>query len=423
MQSKTAALCTLALALSALVLPIPVAAQSEDSVADLRTELETMRQQYEVRIAALEARLAELEAQEQVDELAQIRQAAEAAAGTTPGAGSATPSEALQGPTVGRERNLNRLNPEMSLTGIVLANSADPGRNEIQAQEFEFDVVAALDPFSMTRVTLAFREEEVEVEEGYLRYSALPGSLELTAGKFRQRWGLLNRQHRHALPQSDYPLVYQEFFGEEGLDQTGLSFHWLLPKLWASSNGLSLEVTNGENDVAFAGEFFDDFSLLGRFSNFWVLNAATYFEWGLSGITGKTAAGGDSRIYGTDFSYQWSPPSRAKYRGINWKTEFLWSQKDDEFGEQQDAWGGYSFLEGIVAQNLSLGVRLDRAADPLEPDDYQWGLLPYVTWWQSEFVRLRGEYGYYKLKPSGETENRFTIQLTWAAGPHKHTTY
>jgi hypothetical protein len=46
-----------------------------------------------------------------------------------------------------------------------------------------------------------------------------------------------------------------------------------------------------------------------------------------------------------------------------------------------------------------------------------------LTWWQSEFVRLRGEYGYLRDSRTGERENRFTLQLTWAAGPHKHETY
>ena len=76
-----------------------------------------------------------------------------------------------------------------------------------------------------------------------------------------------------------------------------------------------------------------------------------------------------------------------------------------------------------MARNFYLGVRIDRAEDPLAPDEYQWGILPYITWWQSEYVRLRGEYGHYKLEPSGENENRFTLQLTWAAGPHTHAIY
>ena len=421
MLASSVGRCFLAVTLATAALSPPATANDEDPVAALRAEFETMRLQYEERIAALEARLAELEAQDEASELAALRRAAEDAADS--GSHSAPPATSTEGPTVGRERNLNRLNPEISVTGIVLANSADPGRNEVQAQEFELDLQAALDPFSSTRVTLAVREEGVEIEEGYLRYSSLPGSLDLLAGKFRQRWGLLNRQHRHALPQSDYPLVYQALFGEEGLAQTGVSLGWLLPKLWASSNELSLEITNGENDVAFAGEFFEDFSFLGRLSSYWDLSQATYFEWGLSGLAGTTATDGANQVFGTDFSLRWSPPARAKYRGLLWRTELLWSLKDDELGEQQDSWGGYSYLEGLVARNLYLGARLDRAADPLLPDSWQWGVLPYVTWWQSEYVRLRGEYGYYQHEPSGEDENRFTLQVTWAAGPHKHAVY
>ena len=74
-----------------------------------------------------------------------------------------------------------------------------------------------------------------------------------------------------------------------------------------------------------------------------------------------------------------------------------------------------------VARNH--GHRLDRVEQPLEPDLYRWGVLPYLTWWQSEYVRLRGEYGYLVNEPTGESENRFTLQLTWAAGPHKHAIY
>jgi hypothetical protein len=80
-------------------------------------------------------------------------------------------------------------------------------------------------------------------------------------------------------------------------------------------------------------------------------------------------------------------------------------------------------LEGLLSRNLWAGVRLDRAEQPLQPDLYRWGVLPYLTWWQSEYVRLRGEYGYLVNEPTGESENRFTLQLTWAAGPHKHAIY
>ena len=48
-----------------------------------------------------------------------------------------------------------------------------------------------------------------------------------------------------------------------------------------------------------------------------------------------------------------------------------------------------------------------------------WGLSPYLTFWQSEFVRLRGQYSYRDHNMHG-TDQRFELQLTFAAGPHKH---
>jgi hypothetical protein len=401
---------------------LSVGAEATDSVAALRAEMESLRNDYEQRIAELEKRLDELEGLQPAApeaEMDAIRAAAHAAAAT----GVQLPPPATEGPVVGRERNLNRLNPEISATGIFLANKVGGESGEFAIDEVELDIQAALDPFSRMRLTFAYHGEEVEIEEGFVLWGALPGAMQIMAGKFRQRFGTLNRQHLHALPQSEYPLAIQTYFGEEGLAQTGVSFSWLLPRLWATTNELTLEITNGENETAFGGEMFEDPSFLGRFNSFWDVGEASYVEWGLSGIVGKTVEKGDSAVWGTNFTYSWSPPGRALYRGFNWRTELFLSQRDDEFGEQQDAWGGFTYLEGLLARNLWAGVRFDRAEQPLEPDNYRWGVLPYLTWWQSEYVRLRGEYGYLVNEPTGESENRFTLQLTWAAGPHKHAIY
>ncbi|HEX6862448.1 MAG TPA: hypothetical protein VF414_06520, partial [Thermoanaerobaculia bacterium] len=150
---------------------------------------------------------------------------------------------------------------------------------------------------------------------------------------------------------------------------------------------------------------------------------ATWAELGLSGIGGTNGQGGESRVWGTDFTLHWQPPQRAKYREVTWRTELLRSERDDENGELQEAWGGYSYLESLVARNLSAGVRYDRVEDPLDPGHVRWGVFPNLTWWQSEYVRLRAEYGFVKDDLSGDKENRFSLQLTWAAGPHKHETY
>jgi hypothetical protein len=402
----------------------PALASRATAIEQIRSEIAELRQEYETRLAGLEERLAILEGgsapgADAMSDVERLRQAAREAAG-----GIAAPPVTASDPVaVGRERNLNRLNPEVSFTGSMLGTSSDAAREEFSLQEFELDLQSALDPFSRTRWTIAFGEEGVEIEEGYVLYTSLPGGLQLTAGRFRQPFGALNRQHLHALPQSTYPLVLERLFGEEGLAQTGLSFAWLLPKPWATANEVVVQVTSGENEAAFGGELFDDLAVLARLKNFWQLSDASYLEWGLSGIAGRTVGGGDSRIFGTDVTFNWQPPARAKYRALTWRTELLLSAREDAVGSQQDAWGGYTYLEGLFRRNLWAGLRLDWTEDPLEPEHRLRGIVPYLTWWQSEFVRLRAEYGLLENRLTDESENRFALQLTWAAGPHKHETY
>jgi hypothetical protein len=420
-----------ALAAAAWALPLAAQPPAPDPVAELRAEIAQLRQDYERRLSELEARLAAVEATPETppaaaapepsaaDELARLRDAARAAA-TSAATPSVAPADAG-----GRGRSLNRLNPEISFTADLRAVADDRQRDEFVVKELELDLQAALDPYSRMRFTLSFGDDGViEPEEIYILYSSLPGGLSLHAGRFRQTFGALNRQHLHALPQSDYPLPLTAFFGDEGLAQTGISLEWLLPKSWATASELTFQVTDGENE-AFGGESFEQLAYLAHLKSFWELSDAAYFEWGLSGAAGETADGGDSRVWGSDFTYHWRPPLRAKFREITWRTEVLLSQRDAPggLGPGLDAWGGYSYLEGLIAQNLYLGLRYDQAEDPLAPGHRSRAIVPYLTWWQSEFVRLRAEYRRLEDDFADATDNRFALQLVWAAGPHKHETY
>lgn len=406
------------------------AAIGDEAVEQLRRELEEMRARYETRIEALERRVHELEevapvsdpadrddtARDRALEIDALRELAREAADS--GADSAAGERF---PGVSGPRSLNRLNPEISFTGDVVARGGG-AREDFDGREFELDLQSALDPFSRTRWTLAFSPEEgVEIEEGWILYSGLPGGLALKAGKFRQRFGPLNQQHLHALPQSDYPLALASYFDEEGLAQTGLAFSWLLPRPWADANELILEVTDGES-AAFGGEDFDRLVLLGRINNYWDLSPATYLEWGLSGISGRAGGGLDSEVLGSDLTLHWQPPARSKYREVSWRTEVLRSRRDDAGGTEREAWGGYSYVEALLRRNLYAGLRYDRVEDPLAPELRTTGWFPYLTWWQSEYVRLRALYGSVE-DAAGEREDEFTFQITWAAGPHKHETY
>lgn len=443
------------------------------AIAAIRQEIDALRRGYDERLAALEARLAALEGhpapaagegaraataaaecttdctETSDDEIAALRAAAASASGAEPSAppaasatagddlaairaaAAATAGEAADtttaeiaptAPATGHERNLSQFNPEISFTGDVVASASSQDREGFDAREFELNFQSALDPYSYTKWTLSFDTHgNVDVEEGYAGYNGLPGGLQLRLGKFRQSFGVLNRWHQHALPTLDYPLVLTRYFGDEGLAQTGLSLEWLLPKGFADANEVTVQLTDGESD-AFGGENFRHLAGLLHFKSYWDLSDATYLEWGLSGVGGANQTGGDTRVWGSDLTLHWQPPSRAKYAEVTWRTELLRSERDVA-GDRVDALGGYTYAEALLRQNLYGGVRYDRVEDPLVPSAVSWGVYPYLTWWQSEFVRIRGEYGRVHDGATGRNENRFALQLTWAAGPHKHETY
>ena len=77
--------------------------------------------------------------------------------------------------------------------------------------------------------------------------------------------------------------------------------------------------------------------------------------------------------------------------------------------------------ETRLGQQWLAGGRYDWTENPQNPDETAWLVSPTLTWWQSEFVRIRGEYD---LLGRGDTRpGRFMLQVTFAMGPHKHENY
>jgi hypothetical protein len=95
---------------------------------------------------------------------------------------------------------------------------------------------------------------------------------------------------------------------------------------------------------------------------------------------------------------------------------------DLENGGSLDTWGSYLYGQYKFASRWIAGLRWDWVEDQQMADHDTWGLTPYLTFWQSEFVRLRGQATYEKDSLFG-TDRRFDLQITFAAGPHKHENY
>jgi hypothetical protein len=369
------------------------------------------------------------------DELAALRAAARRAAGEAQGADTTAPQES-------RTRDLSVLNPEISVTGDVIGSFLAPAGESTALRatprEFEFSFQSALDPYTRTKIFATYEEEleiaglELEdegeeedghsgfaIEEAYLYWVGLPGAIGLKVGKFRQEIGLFNRWHTHALYEIDRPLAAVAFLGDDGLIQTGLSLSSPSLTIGPSHQTLYLEATQASNEALFGDG--GDLSFLGRFQSFWDLGATSYFQVGASGVTGTNdEIELDSRLLGIDFLFRWSPRGQSLHRALELRGE--WYFAEQELGDvRETGHGGYGQGSFRLNRQFVLGTRVDYLDNYGEqPNLLQ--IAPSVSWWQSEWVRLRLQYNF--VKPEAlDPSHTVMLQVVWAMGPHKHESY
>jgi hypothetical protein len=372
------------------------------------------------------------------DELEALREAARAAAAETSEPSEDAPS---------RTGSLSILNPEISVTGDVVGAWLTPrdGGSEATAipREFELSFQAALDPYTRTKIFFS-REEElpiagldevlsfgegkgaeedehgsgVDLEEAYVTWVGLPQAFGLKAGRFRQELGLYNRTHTHALLEIDRPLASVAFLGDDGLIQTGVSLALPSVQTGAGTQSLTLQAAAASNALFQGGT---GFSYLGRFQSFWDLSPSTYVQFGVNGVTGRNDdLDLSSELLGVDVSFRWAPPSQARYRELTLRGEWYWTRRDI-LDERRSGNGGYGQASMRWSQRWITGVRADWL-DGFGEGPTAFQFVPSVSWWQSEWVRLRLQYNL--LKRAGfDADHTFLLQTVWAVGPHRHEAY
>ena len=458
------------------------AAETEAEAAAKQAEMEKQRKKQaglEKRLKDLEQKVEDLSAAKEEDELAKLVEDAEAEAKAPEEEAAPEEREFLWGALA-----LQKLNPEMSfsadfIAAFVLDDYGDPkfyasdeDRSGMFVREVGLQFQHVLDPYSMFKAAINFAPppyDSFDVEEVYMTWFGIVPSLSLTLGRFRQNFGILNRWHEHDLDQTGYPMAMDQVLGEDGLNQTGLVLKWFMPPVIADANELTLEVANGENEALFAGEFFSVPTALLHLKNYYDATEATYVEFGLTGMWGMNNRRGfvfedpeekavlaeepwrHTIAAGADLTVHWSPPQQAKYRSFTWRSEgyFVYKQTPETSYLEKEgvelypvgtydvdgnriSWGAYSYVDYQVATQWFIGVRGDIALPTIRTqEEFAWDVVPYVTFWQSEFVYLRLEYQHRHdlphYMPDGalgiKTDDRVMLQVDFAAGPHKHEKY
>lgn len=405
---------------------VPPARSGEPRTDSLIASLQTLTRRLEtIRAARCGPAAPAPAAVDTSDDLAAIRAAAAQAAGGAAPSPAPSPSDTTPPPRtefVGRQRNASALNPEISATGDFRLVAREGRQNDNGVlREVEVALQSALDPYSSTKIFLTFENDAVGVEEGYIYWTGLPGRLRVDAGKFRQQLGDLNRWHLHALPETEYPLVYQRFLSTEGLTGVGLSLYTALPvSLAGGTHEVWLQGTAAESDPLYAGGHQP--TLLFRLQNFWQLGRSTYAQLGGTYTGGNNDdVGLRSRLAGLDFRLTYRPPAAGTRREITLRAEG-YRLHATELDTTTNRYGTFVDLNAKLTRRWVLGTRYDWVEAPRGPGDTEWRLTPSVTWWQSEFVylRLEGEHRHTDLDGS---HNMLSLQAVWAMGPHKHETY
>lgn len=287
-------------------------------------------------------------------------------------------------------------NPDIGLVADFQASYLSKGKKNIDMylNETEVSFQSVVDPYIRADFFLTFGRDPVThkygvaVEEGYLTTLSLPAKLQLKAGKFREAAGKMNAVHPHALPFIDMPNAFVNYFGEEGLNDEGVSLSWLVPtkKFYQE---LIFQVTSGaeESPTFYRGDN-NRFLYLGHLKNSFTLSDDATLEVGLTGITGPNDSSRVTNMGAADITYKWKPLRLNTYKSLTWQSEIFYSSANYEAGKARNSLGLYSFLEYQIAKRWFLTGRYDYAQNPADKRIVDNAYSLSAGWLATEFQKI-----------------------------------
>ena len=256
-------------------------------------------------------------------------------------------------PTGTQTRSSLSFNPDIGVIGDFQGSYISKGEKnfDMYLNETEVSLQAAVDPYARADFFLSFGRDPVtgkygvEVEEGYVTTLSLPAKLQLKAGKFREAVGRINPTHPHALPFIDLPNAYVNLFGEEGLNDEGVSLSWLTPNK-AFYQELVFQTTAGYTESpAFVRSEGNHLIYLGHLKNFFTLTDNATLELGLTGISGPNDSARTTNVGSFDLTYKYKPVQMNTYHSLTWQSEFYYSHNNQTENNAVNAFGLYSFIQ------------------------------------------------------------------------------
>lgn len=335
---------------------------------------------------------------------------------------------------------------------MLQGGAHDPKKRGFTVQNLELSMLGAVDPYLNGEVHLIFQidkegESILEVEEAFLTTQTLPYGLQIKAGTYFTEFGRLNQQHPHMWSFVDQPIINTRLLGGDGLRGPGARLSWLTPLSWYSELILGVQNANGETAFSFLstteeGDFagfpiierdvesLEDLLYSTRWLNSFSLSDEVTLNVGASALFGPNATGKDNRtnIYGADLYLKWKPLINDRgFPFLAWQTEVM--KRDYEAGpakESLDDWGLYTQLTWGFKRGRVAGLRYELVDGDGAPDDslrdQRYRLSPNLTWFPTEFSKLRLQYNYDRAEFLKKDEQHSAwLQFEFLLGSHgKH---
>ncbi len=411
-------------------------------IDQLRKDFDTLRQQYGDRLTALETKLSAIEGGQAATAGAPPPAAAPQTAAVPSGAeGGGGPSGAL--PVYGGAAASSKVfNPDIAVIGDFLGAAGrnpvqpdpfGPGSrpNTLQMHESEASFQAVVDPYARADFFISFGEEGVNLEEGYVTFTSLPGGLLTKVGKMRAAFGKVNSLHNHVLPWTDRPLVTNNLVGgEDGISDAGISAARLIPNRWLflEATGQVFRGDSGpDENPLFRTSQRGTLSYVGHLRGYQDITEDTNIDFGFSAAHGHNPTGVDettgidvgqftTNLFGVDATLRWRPLARSIYHSFVGRYEMVWSRRDQPTGLQSGS-GFYLSGDYQFARRWFAGARLDRSARSYNAALVDDGGSFTLTYWPSEFSQVRGQYRRTNYA-EGLAANEFLFQFQFAIGAH-----
>lgn len=400
--------------------------------------MEQKMRDLEDRIIALEGQIRLLKAAQ-----AQPAPAAQPANPAVPSAETGTPAQPaavgaaqtqaqalVQEPTLGGAGGsaAKALNPDISVIGdFIGALGGNSQQNTaslqpipaFQMHESEVGFQSIIDPYARGDFFISFGEQGVNLEEGYITFTALPAGFVAKVGKMRSAFGKVNTMHNHVLPWVERPLVTNNLVGgEDGIDDSGFSIERILP----APKGIFLEATGqlfrGDAGDVFQSSQRSDVSTVAHLRGYRDLTESTNLDLGVSYARGHNDQGSAflTHLYGVDATLRWKPLRRSIYHSFVGRSEFIWSNRQ-QLPLTQKAFGYYASADYQLARRWFLGGRFDHSDRSRNDALTDKGGSVVLTYWPSEFSQLRGQYRFTHYANNIDANELF-VQLIFSLGAH-----